>query len=284
MGKSKICDQVKKGMLLFEDLPLEHKIHINSCEECGAEFDKIKKMQDLVRISAPSGVSLKDSVMGRIKNENIKIEPYVQPKRRHIPIGTISAAAAVLAVGVIAYRSDLLNKAADFTEDAQIEEEQNSGETVNNEATESIEESGVNLSNFYEAHFVSPESGAEPEVSFDSATPVIPERVKDRINTELSAGDNKVKNPGAAKEETSDDAQNTSDLGEAICQIAIELEADDDISLFYSKIEKIAESGITKEDFDNAGDEMYINFIVTVINGENEYTKEAFDEFCEENK
>lgn len=99
-----ICDKVQKELFLSEsgELSEDFKKHIENCDKCKKEYDKFLKMRLIVSDSAPSVPDLRQKVLGKIKNEQIKISEK-KTFRRHIPLGTIAAAAAVLAVYVSIY-------------------------------------------------------------------------------------------------------------------------------------------------------------------------------------
>lgn len=110
MENGKICDSVIPEMLGDEgELSPEAKTHIENCEKCKAELEKIEKMRSLLASSVPAAPDLKDAVLSRIASENISPAP-VTSSRRHIPFGTIAAAAAVFAVGILVYKGDILDK------------------------------------------------------------------------------------------------------------------------------------------------------------------------------
>lgn len=110
MENGKICDSVICEMLGDEgELSPEAKTHIENCEKCKAELEKIEKMRSLLASSVPAAPDLKDAVLSRIASENISPAP-VTSSRRHIPFGTIAAAAAVFAVGILVYKGDILDK------------------------------------------------------------------------------------------------------------------------------------------------------------------------------
>ena len=110
MENGKICDSVIPEMLGDEgELSPEAKTHIEKCEKCKAELEKIEKMRSLLASSVPAAPDLKDAVLSRIASENISPAP-VTSSRRHIPFGTIAAAAAVFAVGILVYKGDILDK------------------------------------------------------------------------------------------------------------------------------------------------------------------------------
>lgn len=111
MGNKKICDSILCEILSeFDNLSADTVAHIEKCESCKAEFEKIQQMNILLKSSAPAVPSLKDSVLERIKDENITPTPISAYGRKHFPIGTLTAAAAVLAVGLLVYKGDILDK------------------------------------------------------------------------------------------------------------------------------------------------------------------------------
>ncbi|MBE6571177.1 MAG: hypothetical protein E7656_02880 [Ruminococcaceae bacterium] len=110
MGNEKNCDSVISEMLSdFADLSPEALAHVESCKKCKAELEKIKKLDALLESAAPAVPSMKDAVLSKIERENISPAPVTSP-RRHIPFGTIAAAAAVFAVGILVYKGDILDK------------------------------------------------------------------------------------------------------------------------------------------------------------------------------
>ena len=95
-----------------EPVPQDLQEHLDTCPSCRKEYTDQKEMHDLLRAyarecraSAPKELS--DSVMKRIRNEKVEIKKDNTAKRLRLPIGTIAAAAAVLAVYVGIYQSKL---------------------------------------------------------------------------------------------------------------------------------------------------------------------------------
>ncbi|MBR5554275.1 MAG: hypothetical protein IKV98_10595 [Clostridia bacterium] len=120
MENGKICDSVIPEMLGDEgELSPEAKTHIENCEKCKAELEKIEKMRSLLASSVPAAPDLKDAVLSRIASENISPAP-VTSSRRHIPFGTIAAAAAVFAVGILVYKGDILDKVNDVEKSSDM--------------------------------------------------------------------------------------------------------------------------------------------------------------------
>lgn len=120
MENGKICDSVIPEMLGDEgELSPEAKTHIEKCEKCKAELEKIEKMRSLLASSVPAAPDLKDAVLSRIASENISPAP-VTSSRRQIPFGTIAAAAAVFAVGILVYKGDILDKVNDVEKSSDM--------------------------------------------------------------------------------------------------------------------------------------------------------------------
>ncbi len=111
MNSKKLCEKILSELLKDPDeLSPEAKTHLEDCEECKAELEKIQKANALLKASAPAVPALKDCVLSRILDEKLVPTPLSSTPRKHIPIGTISAVAAVLAVGILVYKGDILNK------------------------------------------------------------------------------------------------------------------------------------------------------------------------------
>ncbi len=111
MNSEKLCEKVLSELFKDPDtVSAETKAHLESCEKCAAEFEKIKKSCALIKASAPAVPSMKEKVLSRICDEKLSPSPLSSTPRKHIPFGTISALAAVLAVGILVYKGDILNK------------------------------------------------------------------------------------------------------------------------------------------------------------------------------
>lgn len=111
MKNEKLCENILAELLKDnEKLSEESLSHIKDCANCRAEFEKIQKMDSLIKACAPAAPSIKDSVLSKIRNKKLAPAPISSAPRKHIPIGTISAAAAVLAIGILVYKGDILNK------------------------------------------------------------------------------------------------------------------------------------------------------------------------------
>ena len=115
MNSKLSCRDAKKRLIMLdydEPVPQDLQEHFDTCPSCRKEYTDQKEMHDLLRAyaracraSAPKELS--DSVMKRIRNEKVEIKKDDTAKRLRLPIGTIAAAAAVLAVYVGIYQSKL---------------------------------------------------------------------------------------------------------------------------------------------------------------------------------
>ncbi len=115
MNSKLSCRDAKKRLIMLdydEPVPQDLQEHFDTCPSCRKEYTDQKEMHDLLRAyarecraSAPKELS--DSVMKRIRNEKVEIKKDNTAKRLRLPIGTIAAAAAVLAVYVGIYQSKL---------------------------------------------------------------------------------------------------------------------------------------------------------------------------------
>ena len=115
MNSKLSCRDAKKRLIMLdydEPVPQDLQEHFDTCPSCRKEYTDQKEMHDLLRAyarecraSAPKELS--DSVMKRIFNEKVEIKKDNTAKRLRLPIGTIAAAAAVLAVYVGIYQSKL---------------------------------------------------------------------------------------------------------------------------------------------------------------------------------
>lgn len=115
MNSKLSCRDAKKRLIMLdydEPVPQDLQEHFDTCLSCRKEYTDQKEMHDLLRAyarecraSAPKELS--DSVMKRIRNEKVEIKKDNTAKRLRLPIGTIAAAAAVLAVYVGIYQSKL---------------------------------------------------------------------------------------------------------------------------------------------------------------------------------
>lgn len=115
MNSKLSCRDAKKRLIMLdydEPVPQDLQEHFDICPSCRKEYTDQKEMHDLLRAyarecraSAPKELS--DSVMKRIRNEKVEIKKDNTAKRLRLPIGTIAAAAAVLAVYVGIYQSKL---------------------------------------------------------------------------------------------------------------------------------------------------------------------------------
>lgn len=115
MNSKLSCRDAKKRLIMLdydEPVPQDLQEHFDICPSCRKEYTDQKEMHDLLRAyaracraSAPKELS--DSVMKRIRNEKVEIKKDDTAKRLRLPIGTIAAAAAVLAVYVGIYQSKL---------------------------------------------------------------------------------------------------------------------------------------------------------------------------------
>ncbi len=115
MNSKLSCRDAKKRLIMLdydEPVPQDLQEHFDTCPSCRKEYTDQKEMHDLLRAyaracraSAPKELS--DSVMKRIRDEKVEIKKDDTAKRLRLPIGTIAAAAAVLAVYVGVYQSKL---------------------------------------------------------------------------------------------------------------------------------------------------------------------------------
>lgn len=115
MNSKLSCRDAKKRLIMLdydEPVPQDLQEHLDTCPSCRKEYTDQKEMHDLLRAyarecqaSAPKELS--DSVMKRIRDEKVEIKKDNTAKRLRLPIGTIAAAAAVLAVYVGIYQSKL---------------------------------------------------------------------------------------------------------------------------------------------------------------------------------
>ncbi len=115
MNSKLSCRDAKKRLIMLdydEPVPQDLQEHLDTCPSCRKEYADQKEMHDLLRAyarecRAPAPKELSDSVMKRIRNEKVEIKKDNTAKRLRLPIGTIAAAAAVLAVYVGIYQSKL---------------------------------------------------------------------------------------------------------------------------------------------------------------------------------
>lgn len=115
MNSKLSCRDAKKRLIMLdydEPVPQDLQEHFDTCPSCRKEYTDQKEMHDLLRAyaracraSAPKELS--GSVMKRIRDEKVEIKKDDTAKRLRLPIGTIAAAAAVLAVYVGIYQSKL---------------------------------------------------------------------------------------------------------------------------------------------------------------------------------
>ena len=107
MNHNDSCGDVQKKLALLdydEPIPQDLQKHLESCPSCRKEYENQKKMQDLLKAASPSVPKLSESVMRRIHDEKIEIkETDYTTKRLRLPLGTIAAAVAVLAVYLSVY-------------------------------------------------------------------------------------------------------------------------------------------------------------------------------------
>ncbi len=186
MNSKKLCAKIFSEILREPDkLSSEAQAHLEDCAECKAELEKIRKTDALLKASAPSTPALKGSVLSRIRDEKLVPAPLSSVPHKHIPIGTISAVAAVLAVGILVYKGDILNKidtaksendemivydaAADFSPEALVEEWNNKTNGENSSANYQIlTDSGSNSLLYSDEEVVEESAEAEEEPAHDA--------------------------------------------------------------------------------------------------------------------
>lgn len=111
MKSKSVCQSVLESLLTdgTENLSDEISSHLADCDKCRSEYEKLEKTRKLISASAPAVPDLRRSVIEKINSENITMNKKISHRRRHIPLGTIAAAAAILAVYVSVYGTKLPN-------------------------------------------------------------------------------------------------------------------------------------------------------------------------------
>lgn len=157
MNSKLSCRDAKKRLIMLdydEPVPQDLQEHFDTCPSCRKEYTDQKEMHDLLRAyarecraSAPKELS--GSVMKRIRDEKVEIKKDDTAKRLRLPIGTIAAAAAVLAVYVGIYQSKLPIS------------------LFSDEKADSAQSEGVNETQLFYAKSVGGDALFEPDVTED---------------------------------------------------------------------------------------------------------------------
>lgn len=103
MKRENTCAKIRETLSLLDysqqPVPPELNEHLASCSECAEEYETRRRMYELIVKSRPATPPLAESVLAQIERENLTPHPP-EKTRRHFPVGTLAAAAAVLAVYV----------------------------------------------------------------------------------------------------------------------------------------------------------------------------------------
>jgi hypothetical protein len=244
MANKDLCEETLELLLVGEGEHPEHiKEHISCCEKCKTEYEKILKIQSLINSSMPDCPNLKDAVLEKINSEKIKIAP--EKKKHRFPIGTISAAAAVLVVYISIYGTGLSDFIFENTNDAlecEVADEEIVAEAEEESAGVQLYRSGPDEDNMMYA-----------------------------LNTSSDA---------TLEKATFDKMESEAFNGAAMKDIAPESEQADPAELF----EKYSESypdRISLEDVEKFGWSIYCDFIASISDAESEYTLENFMKFAQ---
>lgn len=266
MAENKLCEEI--GELLLsqsegEELPEYAKEHIECCEKCKEQQEKIIKMNSILKNSKPVCPELRKSVLDRINRENIKI---AQPKKKHhFPIGVLASAAAIFAVYISVYGTKLPDMIF------------NMNDTAFEDAV------------FDEEAVIVPES--ETQDQFDYASKAMFKKAEMPIaEFSAAAGENmKLLNDVC---ETADCDGIEADSGaiteaetetEAVKETAQEavFEEKNDAEILFEKYSQLYPDEISLDDVESAGWDVYEDFVMSVEGGKSNYTLEEFLKFAQ---
>lgn len=263
-----------------EDIDEDIKSHIAMCDFCRSENEKYGKMSELVKASAPECPELRSAVLDRIKSEGIKVDE--QKRKRHFPIGTLAAAAAVLVIYVSVYGSKLPFMAFNAANDAAVTEEMYYAEEESAEAAieEAVEEYSLNSQAFEAVKEGAAAKSAGGEVLMLSRAPTQADEAANKQAAFDAIADT------AETESYHDDMKiSTEDIPMlAYADEEAESEAAEDHSEAEELFEKyfsVYPDRITRADVENVGWEVYESFVLGIVDAESEYTLEALIEYSE---
>lgn len=268
-----------------EDIDEDIKSHIAMCDFCRNENEKYGKMSELVKASAPECPELRSAVLDRIKSEGIKVDE--QKRKRHFPIGTLAAAAAVLVIYVSVYGSKLPFMAFNAANDAALydaaeTEEMYYAEEESAEAAieEAVEEYSLNSQAFEAVKEGAAAKSAGGEVLMYSKAP---------SHTDGAVGKQATFDAVADFAETESYHDDMKISTEDIPMLAYaDEEAESEAAEDHSEAEELFEKyfsvypdRITRADVENVGWEVYESFVLGIVDAESEYTLEALIEYSE---
>ncbi len=313
MASEILCDKVQDILLSHsegEELSEEVFQHIVCCEKCRSEKEKLDRTRELTRLSSPKCPELREAVLDRIRNENINID--VPKKKRHFPIGTLAAAAAVLVVYISVYGSKLpalvFKNSNEAMSDAAIREELDyADEEI---IADAVEESAAEPSDAAEngivtysltdttAEFKTRSSIKQGErllsAKLPTPTGTIMGAVNDTAQTDGASGggvfDKETEDllKDSVKLESTQAAELEAEAPEAEAETEVETEvetetqaAEKDILTAFGEYSSLYPDSISEEDIEDIGWDIYEKFVEAVEKGEAEYTLEAFKEFAQ---
>ncbi len=267
MANNDLCEEISELLLSQsngEDLPDYAKEHIQCCEKCKEQQEKILKMKSLIKSSKPDCPEFRNAVLGRIKDENIKI---AQPKKKHhFPIGVMAAAAAVFAVYLSVYGTKLPEMVLNMNDTAQ--------DAVCDEEAEIALES-------------------ETDKQFNYADKAMFKKAETPLTAQFSAaaGENMKILNDVCDAADCDDISDGGAVTEAEAETALEtesvLETEDlarektDAETLFEKYSLLYPDEISLEDIENSGWEVYRDFVMSVEDGNAEYSLEEFLNFAQ---
>ena len=302
MASEKLCDKVQDILLSHsegEELSEEVSQHIVCCERCRAEKEKLDRMRELTKLSSPKCPELREAVLDSIKSDKIKID--APKKKRHFPIGTLAAAAAVLVVYISVYGSKLpslvFKNSGEAMNDAAIEEDFDyADEEI---IADAVEESAIEPADAAENGMVAysvTDTTAEFKArtgitrgekllaaKLPSPTGTIMGTINDTAQTDGASG-------GGMSDRASDDLlkdaapnlESTQAIEPEVEAFEAEAEVEEkDILTVFGEYSSLYPDTISEEDIDSVGWDVYESFVVAVEKGEAEYTLEAFKEFAQ---
>ncbi len=275
---NKECDKIRQRIFMLEcgdEIPSDIKEHIAVCSECKKEYGKLMSMYGMMPEATPVTPDFKDSVMEKIAGEKIADAP----RRFHIPIGTLAAVAAVIAVYVSVYGTNLTD--VFIGKDSAAEQNNYAADEDIDPQSElfGIAEDGTAFRTAICADY-NGEVGAAQDVklyskaeSFSDTTAIDPPSDADM--------------PQGVRTEVVDDCEVVeSEAEESTDALLDSVKVQNATTASFSGAKELSEYSdrITDEQIEEVGREIYELFIAAITDFENEYTYENLLEFAKTHK